>query len=313
MSYAPRPYPTTVAELGAGSHPLQRAPDCCRGAIVGVNPEQRRMVVVPAACHRWSCPACAVNKAKTYAERLFAAGPERHITLTCNPALWRNPRHALEAMKSALPKLVYRLRGGNRRQDGTTQYPAYTFEYAAIWERCENGYPHIHLAQWGDYIPQAQLSKHWRELTGAYIVHIKSMAANVPNGHHWTKYLLKALPETASVYTGLRLITFSRGYDRSGRPWQPAPCGEGWWWYYLPEHPAELAHVLAIIYGCDELRPERGPPEWDLSAAEVPQDPSGLIRFFDEHHARLLVEQRDGSRPAPRKATRWANVPELRW
>jgi len=302
------PYDASVQAMADGSHPLRRAPDCCRGAIVGFHHTTGRIAVIPARCHRWSCPHCAAEKASAIAARLFKARPERHITLTCNPHAHATPFHALKAMKAALPKLVNELRAGKqlvvkgRKQfdaDGEPIWviPPRRFEYCAIWERHDNGYPHVHIAQHGDWIRQARLSAIWSKLTAAPIVHIKSMADAVPTGHHWTKYLIKALPHTASIYEGFRLVSFSRGYDRHGST-RPAIYDEGGWtWLFTFDPPDDIAHTIIFLYHCQELEEEGGLSCFAAEHLALPHTAYELDLFLNDRTARATMKDLD--QPGP--------------
>lgn len=288
---------TTVYHVAHGDHPLQRSPQCCRGAIVGIDALNGRVAVIPAACHRWSCPACAQRKAALIYERLSRAKPERHITLTCDPALHDGPLDALDQMKDALRKLAHLLRNPPAGPNGKPQWPVHDFEYCAIWERHLSGYPHVHLAQHGSYVRQALLSKLWRKLTGAYIVHIKAYQLEYHHGHHWTKYFLKHLPRTASMYAGYRMVSFSNHYDRNGRDDQVVPSTSLFAWGFLPLSPTDILDLLVNIYKCHDLDTEETFSVFDAGHLDLPDGPLDLCAFFEEADARRRT--RDGHR-APR-------------
>jgi len=275
------PYETTTAAMRQFEHVLQRAPDCCRGSIVGIDESTRQVAVIPAACHRWACPECAARKAAEYAHRLFKAEPERHIVLTWDPKVSDDPQQAIDVMKDALRKLAYRIRGGNTRKDGSRQFPVYRFEYAAIWELHVNGFPHIHIAQWGDYIPHQLLRKHWNALTGATIVYIKSMASALPDAHHWTKYLLKAIPATASRFYRMRMISFSARYDRNGKVGVERALDGKFTWHYLKVCPSEILDVLVLLYKAQEVTEEDSVVTFALPHHAPPNGRASLEAFFD--------------------------------
>lgn len=271
----------TMYLIAHGDHPLQRAPDCCRGAIVGIDKLNGRIAVIPAACHRWACPACAQRKAAQIYERLSRAKPERHITLTCDPALHEGPLAALDVMKQSLRKLAHQLRNPPPRPDGAPRWGPFDFEYCAIWERHKSGYPHVHLAQHGSYIPQALISKLWRKLTGAYIVHIKAYELEYYHGHHWTKYFLKQIPHTASMYSGYRMVSFSNHYDRNGRDDQVTPSSSPFTWNFVPLGPSDILDLLVNIYKCADLETDETFAVFAAGHLDVPDGPLELVEFFE--------------------------------
>lgn len=56
-------------------------------------------------------------------------------------------------------------------------------------------HPHLHVLIEGDYIPQAQLSKTWLDVTGdSHVVDIRKVKNDFGAANYLTKYLTKALP-----------------------------------------------------------------------------------------------------------------------
>lgn len=290
MSVNP-PYEATAQTMAYGRHTLQKQPACCHGSILGYDPEALTVKVIPVTCGRWSCPDCAPRKAADYAARLFRAGPERHIVLTWNPAVSNDPAVALARMKKALPKLIEQLRGPI--YDDHKHIIGYenTFEYCCIWERHASGFPHIHLAQWGHFCPQAKLRAHWEKLTGARIVYIKAMNSSEQGGHHWTKYLLKAIGETSIYLPGMKLVTFSRNYNRNPQAELPTALGAKTVWAFIRRHPGDILDALVLAYGAynednehEDVFKLTRPLPFSLSS-------NAASEYFDYDNARRMAKE----------------------
>ena len=308
MSIEP-PYDATWRAMVAETHALQKNPKCCKGAIVGYDPASLKVQVIPAACGRWDCPDCAPRKAAAYAHRLFLAGPERHITLTWNPAVSDDPQVALARMKKALPKLIEALRlpirGPDRKITGYTR----RIEYAAIWERHKSGFPHLHIAQWGDFIPQAEIRSNWKRLTGASIVYIKAMYASQDHGHNWTKYLLKAIPENSIYFPHTKMVQFSHSYDRVAEAPSPAALGAKALWVYIHRNPADILEALVVAYGA--FNEEKDHEDIFTLTRPLPFNIQGIAapHYFELDKAKRLVAQAE--EPVPREFNATATAKEL--
>lgn len=279
------PYEATLRTMRDPDHPLSKPLKCCRGAIVGLDQANHRLLLIPARCNTWACPDCAARKASLYAARLFAAKPERHIVLTCDPSKFGSVEDAIGKMKDALRKLAHKIRTGKKRRDGHWLHRPYKFEYAAIWELHQSGWPHVHLAQHGDYVPHTLLRKLWGQLTGARIVYIKSMAAELPDDHHWTKYLLKAIPTTASRFEGRRLISFSAHYDRNQSPVPKPVANPNVRWFFVRRFPVEILDILTLAYHAEELPPEKGCWQFDTHQLLLPDTETALDTWLDHSRA----------------------------
>jgi hypothetical protein len=252
-----RDYDTSIEALSEGRLGWSDTPKCCNGSIVGFDPESRRISVIPLTCGKWSCPDCAARKAAKHARRMFAANPERHITLGWNPKFSNDPAEALKQMKKALPKFVAAVRKLPGFKNGVKVREDTIFEYCATWELHRSGFPHIHLAQWGDYVPAAELSRLWCKFTGAYIVYIKDMSASFMGGHHWTKYLLKEFANPKTIFAGMRLITFSQGYDRNVVQKPPQALGPKTFWIQVFNYPENVVGTLKRFLDAVELTIDR--------------------------------------------------------
>jgi len=302
------PYEATAQAMSNHTHSLQNTPECCTGSLVGYNADEHTVTVVPLTCGKWSCPDCAARKAALYAHRLFAAAPERHIVLTWNPRVSNDPQEALRRMKKALPKFVKYIRDEIKHKDGFIEKAALKFEYCAIWERHRSGFPHLHLAQWGDYVPHRLIRATWKRLTGAYIIWIKAMDNDFSGGHHWTKYLLKSIPQTSDLYPGSRMVTFSHGYDRNAVAKTPAAAGSKTVWTLVRLPPEEILDTLALVFRAENHNPDddriftlRSPPPFDWATAHLEYE----LNYQDARR-----EQQRDARDAQRQAAIDATPPD---
>lgn len=233
-----------------GTHPANGAPSCTTGTIIGYDPESDTIQLIPATCGRWDCPHCAEHKAHIYYARIMRADPERRVTLTWWTAVLATPLDALKQMKTALRKLAWLLRNGDPDRNGKPRMEPRVFEYAAIWERHKSGFPHLHLATWGDFVKQSYLSELWERLTGASNTDIRLMSPDTQDRHHWTKYMLKQAPVTATLFKGRRLISFSEGYDRNGKCPSGKLDGARVSWRYTGIRPLTVARTLLSSLMC---------------------------------------------------------------
>lgn len=206
--------------------------------MVGRSPDGRSLRFVPLSCRSWKCPKCAERKAWHWRFLIPKGEPTRWMTLSCNAKAFPTPASALLAFKKAFPVLVRRI-----RQRATE------FEYCAVYERHKNGYPHLHVAFRGTFIPQRWLSQQWRQLANSPIVDIRAIPNQRALTHYLTKYLVKNALHTATEFPGLRIITVSRGFFPPVIELTlPGPY-EGWTWVYLDLPPGDVADMLAVDLG----------------------------------------------------------------
>jgi len=125
------------------------------------------------------------------------------------------------------------------------RWPAAEFAYAVVVEKTERGFPHLHVAFRGPYIPQAWLSETWAKLTGAKIVDIRKPRSVRDLAGYLAKYLAK---DPTKLGTGKR-YWFSQGYRPAEEDHDPE-AGPGPAWAWINEHiakmVAELSHTGVI-------------------------------------------------------------------
>ncbi len=239
---------------------------CGHGAVVLVNKENGVVKIVPCLCHSWRCSRCGPYLAEIWKRKIIGSKPERFITLTWSPKSDHTVDEAIDIMKKALPRAVDILRS-----------EGFQFEYCAVMEFTKHGWPHIHLAQKGDYIPQKRLSEIWSRLGSGPIVDVRKVRSPQSLAYELTKYLLKSTRETYFLIGGRRIIQCSRRFLTTP-PSEDAPADEP---QYESVYTGEAIFVIAdyleremfyeLIAGDDSgtlyflptepLTPPAGPPQ----------------------------------------------------
>lgn len=137
-------------------------------------------VVIGLRCNQWSCRACAETKIRTLAAKTREAHPNRLLTLTVDPKLWKTPREAFDATRLKIPDFFRKL----RKRFGE-------IEYLRCTELTKSGWPHYHFLVRSAYLPHAVLKNEWEALTGATIVDIRPVKACFAAYSYLVKYLAK--------------------------------------------------------------------------------------------------------------------------
>lgn len=165
------------------------------------DPSDRSVTISPIRCKKWTCPHCGPILARIWSKRIADAKPARMLTLTCDHSRFPSPQAAYQAMKAALPPLFRLI----RRQIGP-------IEYAAVWELHEDGYPHLHIAMRGHYIPQKWLSRVWNNLGLGPIVDIRQVKTSKGAAAYMAKYMTKTVAAGKDSVRLSRVIQASRHY-----------------------------------------------------------------------------------------------------
>lgn len=157
----------------------------------------------PADCDSGVCPTCGINRARVRARLITVRERQvdhpRFITLTQAPEDWQRRRMQVR-------DLARRLRGYG-----------YRTEWIWVTERGKKtGMIHVHLVQYGDYIPQAALEEYWgdsrvdiRAATPNHGEYISKSAAKVAS--YIGKSGLEDLDQALDLNGG-RLHHWSRGF-----------------------------------------------------------------------------------------------------
>lgn len=156
---------------------------------------------MPIFCMSWDCPRCFPYKAALLREKILAGKPTKLITLT----LRFDPARSVADTAAFLRKSHAKLACWLRKTFGP-------YQYLWVMELQKNGTPHLHIAVRSAYIPQAQLSRKWKEITGSPIVDIRKVRNSRHTAFYITKYMLKGAPLTAATLDGSRICAASKGY-----------------------------------------------------------------------------------------------------
>ena len=192
---------------------LKHRAGCIKGCLLGQNEVNGHVILVPLCCKSWNCPACAVRLTERWMDVAVRGQPERFLTLTGDPALHPDPHDMAVAIKNAWAKFVAHWRRGKVRKDGKHTIPPHTLEYVAVWELHKSGYPHLHILQRGDYIPQPYLRRWMMTAKVGQKVDIRHVDDPRKAAVEVIKYVTKAAGDVSGALTHLRIITKSRKYD----------------------------------------------------------------------------------------------------
>lgn len=233
--------------------------------------KHRCTVWIPLPCKQWSCRTCAEKKISHLARRCSAALPNRLLTLTIDPALWDEPRHAFDGTRRNVPELFRRL----RRQFGEV-------EYLKVTELTKRGWPHYHALVRSGFLPHSVVRDVWADLTGATIVDLRK----VEDRFQTYLYLVKYLAKMHDLKWTKRHVSYSRGFfkDKPHEQRNDLELTEG---KILETHPATLAYhqfrhseIVEIAYNVFTLNPsdelKRAVTHAPLSPPEEPPAPPSL-------------------------------------
>jgi hypothetical protein len=196
---------TQTARYLVGNEPLviPGLSDCTSATtLVGYSQDLEETVIIGITCKRWGCRFCGQAKIRKLAAIATEAKPTSLVTLTVDPALHENPRHAYDQTRRKVATLSQQLR------------KAYgEFEYLRVLEITKKGWPHYHLVSRCPYIPQAAISTVWATLTGAPIVDIRKIKRTQDVYYYVIKYLSK---QHYIRWTDRR-VTMSRHFDLTSK------------------------------------------------------------------------------------------------
>lgn len=165
--------------------------------LLGDDPDFRIQYVIPLLCKQWGCRFCAAMKCRRLAARTRDAKPNRMLTLTVDPSLWKNPREAFDGTRRHVPTLMASL----RKRFGP-------IDYLRVTELTAGGWPHYHFLLRSDYLPQPVVKAEWQRLTGAKIVDVRQV---LPKWNAYT-YLLKYLCKLSNLGWTERHVSTSKDF-----------------------------------------------------------------------------------------------------
>ncbi|MHC4371343.1 MAG: rolling circle replication-associated protein, partial [Planctomycetota bacterium] len=157
-----KPPAHTIATIGTLWGFLQTCPHA--QTLEAYSSQLRCTVWIALPCRQWSCRHCAQKKIRELAVKTERARPNRFLTLTVDPQLYENPRHAFDQTRRKVSECMRTLR--NRYGE---------LEYLRVTELTRRGWPHYHMLVRSPYIPHEVVKRRWRELTGAIIVDLRKI------------------------------------------------------------------------------------------------------------------------------------------
>ena len=175
------------------------------------------------------------------------------MTLTCRPSAHQSVESAFVEMSTAVNKLFKRIR---------RVWPHAEIEYFLVWERTKAGWPHAHLLLRAPYVPQAWLSRHWEELTGARIVDIR----RVHTAGQVVSYISKYLSKDPQAPQGMKRFRSSLRFFPSVMP-KSDPTGK-----------LGITWTLSRRSACELAR------EFSAAGYTVHIDPQGSVQCFPRGH-----------------------------
>jgi len=203
---------------------------CASGVLV--KSDRRGVDLVACRCRSWFCPPCAGQRRRKVQNDILSGSPMSFMTLTWATRRNLPPDAARSEMGLAWKRLVARIK---------RKWPGQEFEYAVVVEKTKRGFPHLHIAFRGPYIPQNWLSDVWCALLGACIVDIQTCRSQSDVAGYLAKYLSK---DPTKLGTGKR-YWFSQGYRPAEEDQEPdARPRASWKW--------ENNHIAQIVADLSE-------------------------------------------------------------
>lgn len=187
----------------SSERPVQDAPwqslTYCQAGLA-VKSEGIDAAIAAHRCKRWSCEHCNPINRRQVIQHAVNGKPKALLTLTVSSKHYDTPEEAAAALKRGLRLLRLRLRRTPRLQD---------FQFLAVFEAHESGYPHLHLLIRGRFIPWQWLRNAWTEITGSMHVDIRKIKGTKDAARYVAKYLGKDL----HAFEGCKRWWRSHGYD----------------------------------------------------------------------------------------------------
>lgn len=206
---------------------------CTEACLVNVGAEYKKAITL--FCNSWSCEICAPRRQKRLVAEICDGLPERLLTLTCRPGTAATPALQARMMADAWRILISWIREIWHEVD---------HQYFVVFEAHKSGWPHMHIALRGHYMPHWWLSAAWEALTGSPGVDIRMIYNPKQCAHYVAKYMGKDSHRfgTCKRYwksTRWCVIPYDEGEpdDRFSNRWVVVPerwadLLEGWYWRY---------------------------------------------------------------------------------
>jgi len=149
---------------------------CREASIVNPGPAYRRAVTLK--CRAWTCEHCHDMRVRQLVREIIDGHPERLLTLTMAPNTSSTPERQAQALAANFRRLIRLIR---------KNWPVTKHEYFAVFEAHKSGWPHLHIAMRGTFLPWAWLKEKWTEISGSGGVDIRF----IHNPHDCAAYVAK--------------------------------------------------------------------------------------------------------------------------
>lgn len=153
---------------------------CCQRSLVKQDVFEPEACVL--RCNLWKCEHCQPYKQRALKRICRAGQPDTFITLTCRAGLPGTPAEHAQQMVRAWRLIVKRA----KRKFKIKKLP-----YLAIFERHENGEPHIHILARVSWLPQRWLSAAMDYFMQSPIVDIRRVKSVNLVVYYVAKYISK--------------------------------------------------------------------------------------------------------------------------
>lgn len=114
---------------------------------------------------------------------LKRGNPSKFLTLTVNPEVYGGPEDRARRLADAWRAIVKRLK---------RMFPQEQIAYFVVFERTQQGEPHLHVLGRWPYVPQREFSRWMNDLMQAPIVWIEAVRSDRGVAKYVSKYLSKA-------------------------------------------------------------------------------------------------------------------------
>lgn len=168
---------------------------------VSVNSKNGEGEATPVRCKRWSCEICSKINTRRVIHAGIAGSPRALLTLTVSSKHYETPDQAAHALKRGLRNLRLELKRHPKLKN---------FEFLAVFEEHQSGFPHMHLLITGKYIPWKWLTEKWERITGSTHVDIRK----IPNHRQAATYCAKYISKSLHAFEGCKRWWRSHGYPK---------------------------------------------------------------------------------------------------
>lgn len=199
---------------------------CAESVLVNQGDASARAVTM--YCRSWHCDICNPRRQKQLIAAIADGQPQRLLTLTTR---WRKdqpPTREAKFMALAFRQLIRKIR---------KRWPGVDHQYFAVFEAHKTGWPHLHVALRGCFIPWRWLSETWEELTGSPGVDIRY----VPNVKKCAGYVAKYMGKDTQRFGTCKRYWRSKNWEVD----PPEEKGEDGRWSSIWEPRNVTIHWLA--------------------------------------------------------------------